>query len=654
MSVNKVTLQEVLAYREAYAPWFDLNEKLPFPVIKRNLSMLRRMGSLSGLTFDDFDTLSEKEIRSAIVAYNTPDHLAPKLTKIEQTPHTPAQFFHAMMSKSPYTSEIIPYLEPTQKQTAPAALSSHKETRTSSTSKYEAIHGLKIKEDEAFLSIRHYSADKKVYGKIIAKNGCFTAEHHGLNNEQKNDLALEMGLQFLLNLRPDQKEVYITGSQEEASRLYASLLLLQKESGARYADITIHVPEEISLSALETPDEYIKKHLGSIKKNPEQVTQLHEFLNIKPSALQLIDVQKILKTAEMSSTDKAKLTEYQTYLNEWAHEPPANGTGTEILLAQQRLFIEMTASVLSILKKTPSLSKEYEALKGLYEGELKDNKHMLDNLYKNEVDFERKRSDILAKLNDAKKVVIEEGINQLKNGFTVLKCASDTHLSSEQWKELDHHEAFLKDMEKFIQKTPRLSDAQIKSYSMKLTQIANVMEPFLQPVFKKEKIPFDMNTMKSSFESVSKPTQFRMQLQDIERLKQGSEHIVESFNRFKKEYGGVKDPIDAVVAINMKGKEQIKALASKAENFISENIEPEHEKINQLIKLLKKHVDVASINKESLSELKQCIEAAIPLLKDHTELTQTLSELSHNATPKSEDILEVIDDETTSKLPEMK
>lgn len=652
MSEKRVTLPEVLAYKDTYAPWFDLDEHTPFAILKRNLSMLQRMGILSGLVFDDLDRLSEKEIRGTIAAHNNPDLRTPK--KTTQTPQTAAQFFHAAMSKSPYVSDIIPYSATKKQDSAMDGITlltkAARETASTIHPKEEYIHGFRIKKDEAFSSTRYYSADQKIYGKIIAKDGLFTAHQLGLNEEQKIDLALEMSMQFLLNLPSDKKDVYINGSPQGAHQLHAAFLLLKRESGSRYSDITIHLPTGVHKTPDESDDAYIKKHLRSMKKMPEQVMQMKQFVDVKP-VFQL-NMDKILKTPGLSAHDKSVIGNYQTHLNEWLQEQPTPGTGVEILAAHNHRFIELTEAILPILKKTPDLAKEYEALKVLYEGELQADAAMLDKLYKNEVEYNRKKSEHLEQMQVMRKDIITDGITQIKECIGLIKSPPELRLTPKQHDVLKQHELLLKDMEQSIKATPNLSMAQIKEHSANLLKIAQFVEPVISPVTQKSEVILDL---KATLKSISKPEVNRVNHYDMNRLKQEREYIDERFSRFKKKYRGAKNTAAPDSdAINLQTKEQIKSLANKAGEFISKNVEPEHKAIKTLIKLLKKCDDITSINKESFHELKKYIEEATPLLKEHAELTKTLSTLTDLSLPKVEEISKIVNDESAFKKAGMK
>jgi hypothetical protein len=279
MAKRKVTLQDLLSYKDSETSWFSLDEHLPHALVKRNLKLLRGLNSTSTPTLEELDQLTKQEIKAAVSAYTA---------RIKQNVHpsviptTAPQFFHSRMNQSSYFCDIISYSERIPHratQSRDTALSpSTKETHHAAT---DQVHGFHLKEGEAFSSTRYFSEDKKSYAKIIVKNGTFTATSKNLNDAQEIDLALEMSYQYLLNLPPEKKEININGSPKDVHRLHAALLYLQKEAGARFADLTFKLPDGMSITPKEANEDYITKHLGTFKEPPQQIVQWRDFLSME-------------------------------------------------------------------------------------------------------------------------------------------------------------------------------------------------------------------------------------------------------------------------------------------------------------------------------------------------------------------------------------
>ena len=143
-------LQELLAQEETYSQWFDVNEKLPLHLMKRNLKLIRGLSGSSKMTLKELDQLTEQDIQEVLLASRKRQE-----RNATPTPKTPAEFFYASMTQSPYFSEIIPYsgnLFQNTPQPKIAGASKFADANILSNNREERVHGFHLNESEAFSS----------------------------------------------------------------------------------------------------------------------------------------------------------------------------------------------------------------------------------------------------------------------------------------------------------------------------------------------------------------------------------------------------------------------------------------------------------------------------------------------------------------------
>jgi hypothetical protein len=633
MSKTKTNLQELLAHDEAYAQWFALNESLPHAAVKRNLKLLRGLSGPSKITLEELDRLTEQDIKDVVSASKTRQERSATTTAI---PKTAPQFFHSIMTKSPYFSEIIPYSSSIQKSASHAAtfasLLANTDTAPKNTAT-EPVHGFNLNKGEAFSSTRYFSKDKKSYVQIIAKDGAFQAHHQNLNHEQKTDVAFEIAFQFLLNLPPERKTVYLSGSPEMVHRMRAAFLQLQKESGARFADLDFKLPEGMSIAPGELNDAYIQKHLGALKETPQQVVQWRQFLTMEPNTPQkvnetapkpapkeedktLIDMKRVFHAPDVSQEDKMRLNEYQRYLKEtWVHGI-SETTGHHI--AEHEEFMQRTEEALRLFQKAPSLKKEFEALKTLYIDLSESHYKMLEELHQNDIAYERQMKEVMPQLKKAQRGALEDCLHIIEKRLE-MELTLNPDLSEDHQKNLLRHQQAIQEMNHFIQDKEELSDEMMRSCCTQInhaiSSLESVREYSSEPQFQQVKQFSKEQSEKKEKISTSAP----------ERLAHAAQQVKERLNLFKQEFN---KPESSEIHLDSKMKEQLESLSKKIDRF-TDSIETDEDKdsLKSLSTTLQKMSESSSISKEQLESLHQEIDKALPRIDGNQGLAQALSDI---------------------------
>ncbi|MFJ1269973.1 hypothetical protein ACD661_15550 [Legionella lytica] len=628
MPPNKEELHELLSYQDTHAPWFMLQEHHT-EHLKRNLKFLRKLNSKSTLTLDELDRLSEQAIKEALSAYAPTKSQSPPFA----LPTTPAEFFHSRMSQSPYFYDISPYSDaPTQ--TLDSTLSTSK---PSSIVTPEQVHGFPLNENEAFTATRYYSEDKSSYGKIVAKNGAFTATSKNLTEAQNIDLALEMSYQFLLDMPPDKKEIHINGSDKNIHQLHAALLYLQKEASPRFDHITFSFPEGMSIN----PDEqYITQHLGSFSESPRQVVQWQEFLKMelktpshsldtdKPNSNKerapLIDMERVFNSEELSQKDKSQLNEYQRYLqDDWIggiKELKKHSGDTEFLMRSHEEFLQRTESAILLLRKSPTLKNECEALISLYMKTTQTYQKTLDGLYQNDLAYETQVKEVMSKLHQAHKEALEDCTHELSKHLQ-LALNSTVDLTETQQNTLKKHLSVMSEIDAILKSPEPLTDAMRRSFGTQMLHALNDLESIndysKSPLFQHMK----------EFALEQSVAQNKITQTNSEGLLRASTQVKHRLNQFKSE---LQAPADSEVALNSELKDQLNSLKKQTGEFIDE-IELEGKEIPLTLKELRTQLNSVStksnISTTEWDALKQHLVDVLPQIESNRSLTKACTAL---------------------------
>lgn len=617
-------LQELLATQDAHAPWFLFNEHQP-DAIKRNLKLLRKLNKTSALSLEDLEQFSEQAINRALSNYTKTQAQSPPAAI---QPSTPAQFFHSRMSQSPYFYDISASEPNTSRPDA--SLSTTQPRPTSQ----ETVHGFPISEGEAFTATRYYSEDKSSYGKIVAKNGAFTATSKNLTEAQNTDLALEMSYQCLLNLPADKTTIHIHGSDKNIHQLHAALLYLQKEASPRYDHIKFSFPEGMSI----TPDEgYISRHLGTFSEPPHQITQWQDFLKMnlnapshkidtQPKTTPLIDMERVFNAEELSQQDKAQLNEYQRYLQDrWIgglKELKEHSGDTEFLMRSHDEFLQRTESAIRLLRKSPALNNECEALIALYTKTAQTYQKTLDGLYQNDLAYETQVKELMPKLQQAQKEALEECVQELSRHLhTALESTSD--LSQEQQTRLKQHQNTLKDLDALIKSSETLSDEMRRAMGAQMLHALNDLESIKD--YSKSPLVQHMK----EFAKEQSVAQSQMTQTNSEGLLHATTQVKHRLNQFKSE---LQAPVDSEVALSAELKEQLSALAEKTKQFIT-GLELEAKEIpaalNELQTQLNKVSTQTNASTKEWTTLKQHLDDALPHMESNRSLTKACTALKN-------------------------
>lgn len=515
---------------------------------------------------------------------------------------------------------------------------------TAPTKAAEPIHGFNLNEGEAFSSTRYFSQDKKSFAQIIAKNGEFTATHQNLNDEHKNDLALEMSYQFLLNLPPDKKNAHLSGPPEMVHKMHAALLYLQKEAGARFADVKFHLPQGMSVAPEEINDAYIKKHLGDMNKPPHQVVQWRDFVKMelntpknvvdtppaptpKEEHAPLIDMERVFKAEGLSQQDKRDLNEYQRYLKDvWIDgikELKGRAGDSQLLIDAHEEFVQRTESALRIFQKSPSLAKEVEALTTLYVKETESHQKMLEELYQNDSDYETQMKELLPKLQKAQREALEDCIHCLSEHLE-MEFRHTPMFEKERYSNLQNHLNTIQEIKSLVEGEEKLSDEMLRSFGSQMAHALKDLESIRDsysksPLFQQMKdFSQDLSQKKTSITKTA-----------TEQLKQAGNNVKERLQLFKKEFMPPKaaEPVESF-ALSILQKNQLKLISCKL-NRIKEPVETEEgqSSLEQLAKKVQELSAAPSVSKEHIEELHQCIDKATPHIKDNHGLIQVLFEI---------------------------
>lgn len=620
-------LQELLTNQDAHTPWFLFNEHQP-DALKRNLKLLRKLNKTSEFTLEDLEQLTEQALHSALSSYSKTRAQNPP---VPIQPTTPAQFFHSRMSQSPYFYDISAYSEPNTSR-PDASLSTTQPRPTTQ----ETVHGFPISENEAFTATRYYSEDKSSYGKIVAKNGAFTATSKNLTEAQSRDLALEMSYQCLLNLPADKKEIHIHGSDKNIHQLHAALLYLQKEASPRYDHLKFSFPEGMSI----TPDEgYINQHLGTFSEPPHQIAQWQDFLKMNLNApshkintqpkppeqrVPLIDMEQVFNAEELSQQDKAQLNEYQRYLqNGWIDgrkELKEHSGDTEFLIRSHDEFLQRTESAIRLLRKSPALNSECEALIALYMKTAQTYQKTLDGLYQNDLAYETQVKELLPKVQQAQKEALEECVHELSK-HVQLALRRTVGLTETQQITLQQHLNTLSEIDTLIKNSETLSDEMRRSFGTQMLHALNELES----IDDYSKSPL-VQHMKE-FATEQSVAQSKTTQTDSEGLLHASSQVKHRLNQFKSE---LQAPADTEVTLSAELKEQLSALTEKIGRFVNElNTDKTPSTLIELHSQLNDMSEKTSVSTKKWDTLKQHLDDALPHLESNRSLAKACTALKN-------------------------
>ncbi|CAM4376487.1 MAG: hypothetical protein LEGION0403_FIIPPAGN_02063 [Legionella sp.] len=621
-------LQELLATQDAHAPWFLFNEHQP-DALKRNLKLLRKLNKTSALSLEDLEQFSEQAINRALSNYTKTQAQSPP---VPVQPSTPAQFFHSRMSQSPYFYDISPYSE--SNANSPSQDSTLSTSKPSSRAPSEQVHGFPLNENEAFTATRYYSEDKSSYGKIVAKNGAFTATSKNLTEAQSRDLALEMSYQCLLNLPADKTTIHIHGSDKNIHQLHAALLYLQKEASPRYDHLKFSFPEGMSI----TPDEgYINQHLGTFSEPPHQMVEWQEFLKMalhtpshgadtQPKATEqrasLIDMERVFNTEELSQQDKAQLNEYQRYLQDrWIgglKELKEHSGDTEFLMRSHDEFLQRTESAIRLLRKSPALNNECEALIALYTKTAQTYQKTLEGLYQNDLAYETQVKELMPKLQQAQKEALEECVHELSRHLhTALESTRD--LSEEQQTRLKQHQNTLKDLDALIKNSETLSDEMRRAMGAQMLHALKDLESITD--YSKSPLVQHMK----EFAKEQSVAQSKQTETNSEGLLHATTQVKQRLNQFKSE---LQAPVDSEVTLSAELKEQLNTLEKRIEEFIDElDAEKVPSALKELRSQLKNTSAKTSTSTREWDTLKQYLDDALPHIESNRSLTKACTTL---------------------------
>lgn len=631
MSKAKEAIQELFAQETTKAQWFALNENQSQEAIKRTIKLLRGLNRSSKITIEEIDSLTAKDITE--IASNAPKQSG----TAPQVPRTSAEFFHSTMPKSPYLSEIIP-VSGMHHKTMPSGrptFSSSVRTGTHTDSNNrgtETIHGFHLNEGEAFSSTRYFSSDKKSFATITAKDGTFEARHQNLNSEQEADMVFEMAFQFLLNLPPERKTISLNGTPEMVHKLRAAFFQLQKESGARYADLDFKLPEGMSISSDALNDAYIKQYLGTPKETPQQIIQWRQFLTL-PSATPekthdvsanpptqeekkpLIDMERVFHAPDLSQEDKLVLNEYQHYLQEtWEHSVIDARTQPGPHIEAHQVFMQRTEEAMRVLHKTPSLQKEYDALTKLYIDIGESHYKMLDELYQNDLDYEKKMNGLLPDLQKALVGAIQDCLHATTQRLELYE--QNAPLTEEQQKELVLHAQAMQEVAQLVEGKDLLPGDMARSCCAQLSHAMN----FLASVSECSKEPLFQQMRQFAKEQAEKKDSVKKT--SPEHMAQAAQQVKERLAQFKKEF---QQSEAANIPVTPQMKKQLEALDKKLDRFMNSiEIDTDKKSIRQLRSTIKKISESTSLTKAQLDSLNQSIERVLPLTKEQPGLTKAL------------------------------
>jgi len=560
------------------------------------------------------------------------------------------------MTKSPYFIDIIPYsgnlqTKPLTTKNESLLLTEPVPPGATTRNATPLVHGFHLNEDEAFSSTRYFSEDKKSYARIIAKDGAFQATYQNLNDEHKNDLVFEMSFQFLLNLPPDKKTINLRGSPEMVHRMHAALLYLQKEAGTRYADLTIVLPEGISVAKDELEDDYIKKHLGELHETPQQVVKWRDFLAIKPNIPQtspeavpleittpegaapkattqssqneqikrLIDMERVFDAPELSQEDKIQLNEYQRYLKDtWVYVSPGSEKNTQYLITKHEEFMQRTETALPVFKKAPSLEKEYEALKMLYVGTTETHLKLMEELRQNDIAYETQLKKLLPQLLKAKQEALEDCLSFIEERLEE-HATRQLDLSLEHQESLLKQQQSMKEIKQFIEEQPELTDEMLHSFCTQAQHMMSFLESIndnqtdTQPFQERKKFLAEQSEKKLNLVKTAP-----------EILVQTSNHIKERLNQFKKNFQEPKTP---ELLLDADAKEKLDALMMKVDRFIKTiKTEEGRKPLEQVFTTMEQIYESSRASKEQVDKLHQDIDNAL-LGQDNPPLAKLLSKI---------------------------
>ncbi|MBN9231426.1 MAG: hypothetical protein J0I93_11320 [Legionella sp.] len=477
-------LKHLLAQQHLAGPWFSLNEHLSLALMKRNLTLLRAFTDFQEVSLQEIEQLGEEDKPALIAAQAATQALAPKMKN-------PAPFFHTLLADSPYVSEIVH--DTGQASKRPPANPSVQVTSEAQEPPKASVHGFTLQPGEALASTRYFSPDKHSMAKIIATPTAFEAQYQNLTPDHEIDLAYEISLQYLLNLPPQQKTAFISGPPELVHRVHAAFLTLQHLAHPRFDALTFKLPQGMVAPAAAERTAYCKQHLGTPKEPPRQLTHWQTFLNQKPETFASrpapleasvrmptntanpLDMARILHASDLSAEDKVRLNEYQRYVQqEWLKPRAPGAQDTRRVMHQHEDFLHRTEAALTLLKKAPSVTSEYQVLRTLYQGTLEDYQNLLEALHQNEQAYEAQYNQVAGNLQRAYRQSFTHGVDHVHKAL--IHAADQGTLNPEQQRLIQQHERGLQEARTHLAAQSEITQPLRRMVSAQLLQAIETLD----------------------------------------------------------------------------------------------------------------------------------------------------------------------------------
>ena len=449
--------------------------------LRQRLKIIRSLNTPSEISLDEINQFAANLQETLVKNYN--DLIANKKASQTANPvimavQTTHPINHLLSAKSLFVSDIV-YANDAYRlvgnnshRSPENMLCAQKETAGNLTT----VHGCKLGNNEVFTSTRRYSPentpeDKAQLGRIVAKDGVFRAIQQNLNDEQKNDLAMEMAYQFLLNYDPKKGPINISGDTEMAIKLNASFIYYKNSLGAEFdknfPNFSITLPDGMKPDT--TPPEAILKlnaspsarvgllrtfvhenrasqpitestHLNLKDEKKNSSVNQEKSIHVNPeNELFTLIFDKILKNNELSNDDKQIIIEHKKSIDEATTLPPDERNDEE--------KIHAIGDVLRLIKKIPSLGKETHALEE-YSAHSKEEKQKTDEQIRkiNQI-YLAESTQLKTHITEARKDVIKElatFTNSLNNAINNNDGIKNIH--SESINNMKHNLSSLQDI----------------------------------------------------------------------------------------------------------------------------------------------------------------------------------------------------------------
>ena len=393
----------------------------------------------------------------------------------------------------------------------------------------------------------------------------------------------------------------------------------------------------MSIAPEELNDAYIKKHLGELNETPQQIVQFRQFLKmdtssptntnpITPSPIPtkvkppLIDMERIFHAPDLSQQDKMLLNEYQSYLKDtWVDGLKDDKGRIEYLISEHEEFMQRTEKVLNVLKKAPSLEREFEALKMLYVKTMESHHKTLESVHKNEWEYETRIKELMPEVQKTRRQALESCVHSISEHLQI-EIKRNTNLSEELRTNLLSHAQNMQEITHHIHDKEVLPDEVMRSYGAQMIHALNCLEHLRDysksPLFQQ---------MKECSKKLSETKEKSINTTP-EQIMQASNHVKERLHQFKKEFQEPK--ASEVLLLDPKTNEQLLVLIKQTKRCINK-IEPGESRLlaEQLLTLVQQVSDYSTASTTQNDVLHKCIDDILPHIQENHQFVHVLSQI---------------------------